>query len=365
MRLYLIANPEAKRYKALENSVSQVGSKLESELKLRPTSDPNDDLVRAVEDFAKEGHEALAIYGGDGTVSTTLSCFMNVLGYIPPTVILRGGTFNTTRKNIGYVDGSMVDFTSGYIIDVLKAESLDDLRIVENGLVEIYYKGRNPSIPKRTFGSLYGIGGVARFIEHYDDDKTGKRGPKKAIDMVTGGIRSIVSELLRGSDSEVYARQFFNPTPMEIFIGDEKQELYYTTALLQGTVPDVAFGFKLLRRAKEEIGVPHTLILDLEDYKDFLTASNLWRMHAGKEVKFNDNGRYSKMIDLVTKEPVIVEFTEDDQTFMIDGEIFPGKDQSKLFAGDKLISRPGPVVKFILGEDRGYDLWVENDKKEK
>ena len=64
-------------------------------------ADSIDALYRIAEDFRRDAVDVLAISGGDGTNTVTLTGFMDVYGSnpLPQVALLRGGTMNTVARS--------------------------------------------------------------------------------------------------------------------------------------------------------------------------------------------------------------------------------------------------------------------------
>ena len=122
------------------------------------------ELESVATDFKAKDIEVLAINGGDGTISRTLTAFIRCYGEhpLPKIAILGGGTINVLRTNLG---------TRGRPEDVL-------FRLVEQHSAGATFKiQRTPTIcVEDTYGFLFGVGIVANFLDLFYRHKTNALG---------------------------------------------------------------------------------------------------------------------------------------------------------------------------------------------
>lgn len=122
------------------------------------------ELESVAADFKAKDIEVLAINGGDGTISRTLTAFIRCYGEhpLPKIAILGGGTINVLRTNLG---------TRGRPEDVL-------FRLVEQHSAGASFKlQRTPTIcVEDTYGFLFGDGIVANFLDLFYRRKTNALG---------------------------------------------------------------------------------------------------------------------------------------------------------------------------------------------
>lgn len=164
----IITNPHSKLNKRDPNRQRLLGYILGEHGKLELTTSLAD-LARVAENFRDHEISVLAINGGDGTISRTITAFIRAYGNkpLPQVLILRGGTINLLADNLG-LRGSPETILVRFI------ESLSGIRQVKT---EVYRTIR----VKEHYGFLFGNGMVANYLEEFYKKKTG---PVGAIFMI-------------------------------------------------------------------------------------------------------------------------------------------------------------------------------------
>ena len=123
-----------------------------------------EDLSRAAEKFKSSRVEVLAISGGDGTISRTLTAFHQVYGNepLPKIAILGGGTINVLKSNLGLKgtpEQILYRLTQAFgTNDQLESKRLHAIDVDGN------------------LGFLFGNGISSSFLEKYYEHKSGPIG---------------------------------------------------------------------------------------------------------------------------------------------------------------------------------------------
>jgi diacylglycerol kinase family enzyme len=199
--------------------------------------------VRGVlEDFRAARVDALAVLGGDGTVTGTLTPVIEVWGEapLPAVCLLAGGTINTIPHAAGpggRPDGALARLLRGgpvrvSTLNVLAVRSAD---------------GRS------RYGMIFGLGVVARFLDLYYAHRA--RGPAAAA---LGVARSLGSVLVGGG----LARRLFRPFEVKLEADGEAVERGPLTGLAAGAVRDIGLGFKPFFHAGARPGCFHWITTD-------------------------------------------------------------------------------------------------------
>lgn len=155
----IIANPHSKLNKRNPKRQELLGYILgeKGQLKITNTLSELSDVAR---EFRQRQIEILAINGGDGTISRTLTAFFNEYGseQLPAVALLRGGTMNAVATNLG-IRGSPEDVLYRLVEAFsaqreLKVQRITTLSI--NGLL----------------GFIYADGTAAAFLKKFYSNKS-------------------------------------------------------------------------------------------------------------------------------------------------------------------------------------------------
>ena len=207
-----------------------------------------DELHRIAEEFGRAGIDVLAISGGDGTNSVTLTGFLEVYGPepLPPVALLRGGTMNTLASSIAvphdapqhlltslarrYADGgpAAIEWVER---DVMSVRPVDDGK------------------PQCAF--LFGTGVVYGYLAEYY--AAGASSPGVAAATLARGIGSALvgSELIRRMSAPFRGTVAFDDTAS----WPERDYL----AIAAGTIAHIGLGFRPFHRFAERQGAFHVL----------------------------------------------------------------------------------------------------------
>lgn len=185
----IITNPHSKLNKRNPARSALLGYILGEQGTLEVTNSL-EDLGRVAREFKARNIKILAINGGDGTISRTLTAFLNEYGQhpLPKIALLRGGTINVLANNLK-VFGTpeqilyrlVEGHSTGIVFDVKK---LSTIEIQGN------------------FGFLFGNGVASSFLKEYYKRKSGPVGALLWVLLVwisgfwNGGLyRGIVRDL--------------------------------------------------------------------------------------------------------------------------------------------------------------------------
>ena len=103
MKIGIILNPLARiNKKKTTDIIDELEDIFGSKAMLCPTTG-KDEIPHVIEDFHKEGIQFLLISGGDGTICSVLSWYINLFGEtnLPVIVPLMGGTINMIGADVG------------------------------------------------------------------------------------------------------------------------------------------------------------------------------------------------------------------------------------------------------------------------
>lgn len=123
-----------------------------------------EELAEVAHEYSNKSLDILAINGGDGTISRTLTTFIHAYGDkpLPPIVILRGGTINMLAKNLG-ITGS----PEQVLFRLMEAYSTNEFK----------RKVKLPTLKVgNEYGFLFGNGSCHAFLQEFYKNKTGAVG---------------------------------------------------------------------------------------------------------------------------------------------------------------------------------------------
>lgn len=166
-------------------------------------------LETTLKNFKDEGVSVIAINGGDGTISRTITSMMRVWknSDLPAISVLRGGTMNVIADNLGLY-GSPEKLLAS-LIHAHGSYQLDELSCLKIG---------------DNYGFLFGAGMVPRFLKEFYKNKGGHL---KAVSLVS----RISFSLLLGISSPL-----FETNVVEIEFEDKTKLRTPSLALLCSTV---------------------------------------------------------------------------------------------------------------------------------
>lgn len=123
------------------------------------------ELTQVAKDFKQRNIKILAINGGDGTLSQTLTAFIDVYGdeALPKIVPLRGGTINFVAENLG-IKGSPEQI----LFRLIESYSQPNKTLRSKFVKSIEVEGQH--------GFLFANGTCAYFLELFYQNKTGPLG---------------------------------------------------------------------------------------------------------------------------------------------------------------------------------------------
>jgi diacylglycerol kinase (ATP) len=159
----IITNPHSKFNKKYPHRQQLLGYIAGEQGQVAITNDL-DELYKVAQEFARKNIKILAINGGDGTISRTLTAFLQVYGEkpLPNIVLLRGGTMNMLADNLG-IQGS----PEHLLFRLMEAHATDShAKTVRIPMLKI----------GNQFGFLFANGTSARYLKEFYKNKTGSWG---------------------------------------------------------------------------------------------------------------------------------------------------------------------------------------------
>jgi diacylglycerol kinase (ATP) len=268
---------------------------------LRETSSLSE-LDGVAYELARKPPKVLVLWGGDGTITNSLSALLRAFGErpLPPVCLLPGGTMNVVSRSLGVKGRPEQAFAR------LVARRADDaLPTLTRTIIRVGERA----------GFLFGVGLLVHFLEAlYDGGRS--------------GLWASLSTLGRGVTQAVFGRgellrRLFTPFRARITLdGVAWPEAEFVNASA-GAVPALGLGFSPYIRAAEREGAFHLIAHNLTPLK---TALELPRIRLGRGMK-----RVSQ--DITSH--VVIE-TDKKLRYSLDGDFFEAQDRFELRGGTSL-----------------------------
>jgi diacylglycerol kinase family enzyme len=175
-------------------------------------TDDAGEVATALRHFQDAGVDTLCVVGGDGTDAP-----------LPSVCLFSGGSINTIARSVG--PGGAPDRA---LVRLLRGGADIESRALRILAIR-------PAADPPRFGMIFGLGVVARWLEHYYSNRS--RGPGAAA---LGVARSLASVLTRGE----LARGLFAPFEAKLEADGEPTDRERLTGLAAAVVRDIGLGFK-------------------------------------------------------------------------------------------------------------------------
>jgi diacylglycerol kinase family enzyme len=270
-----------------------------------------EDIGRVAVLFKEQAIETLAINGGDGTISRTLTAFIRAYGStpLPQVLVLRGGTINMLADNLG-IRGTPEE------ILVRMLESQSGLRSKEiRALATLSVGGQ--------FGFLFGNGLIARFLSEFYKKKTG---PIGSLFLVLKIYMQWIFSPHR------YSKMVFSESYRAVFGGQVPHSSFHSLAMMASTVERAPLGLKIFPEVAKTISEFQFFSLEMP------ARSLPWRLPLS--IVRNRSGNFFGKVSRMASHLVLTA-EAGRQIYTIDGELFEAP------AG-RLAVGLGPVVQFVV-----------------
>ena len=225
----IIANPNARRNREWPLAAQQLRKAAPGAVILEtPTPD---ELAGAAKAIKADRPQVLAIAGGDGTVTHTVTALAATLGDdLPPLALLGGGAYDSLAPLGG------------------KGNPEDRLRRLSEALAsgsELRFEQRDTLRVEGRCGFRFGVGLPVRFIEEMY--ASGSSGPAASARLLA---RAFWSSLVRGP----FARKLYAPMDLRVRLDDEEWPRLEIYGVVCATVAEAGLGLRPFRRATEQPG---------------------------------------------------------------------------------------------------------------
>jgi diacylglycerol kinase family enzyme len=225
----IIANPNARRNREWPLAAEML-RKAAPGASILETRGP-DELAAVAKAVKKERPRVVAIAGGDGTVTHTVTALAGVLGDdLPPLALLGGGAYDSLAPLGG------------------KGDAEDRLRRLSEALAsgsELRVEQRDTLRVEGRCGFRFGVGLPVRFIEAIYS--SGNSGPLTSTRLLA---RAFWSSLTKGP----FARKLYAPMDLRVRLDGEEWPAIEIYGLVCSSVAEAGLGLRPFRRATEQPG---------------------------------------------------------------------------------------------------------------
>ena len=225
----IIANPNARRNREWPLAAQQL-RKAAPGAPLLETRTP-DELTRAAKQLAKDPPRVLAIAGGDGTVTHTVTALALAMdGQLPPLALLGGGAYDSLAPLGGKGDAE---------------DRLKRLALAVSSGAELQSVQRDTLKIEGRCGFRFGVGLPVRFIEAIY--ATGSTGPWASTRLLAHVFASSLSV-------GAFARKLYALMDLRVRLDGEEWPRVPIYGLVCSTVEEAGLGLRPFRRATEQPG---------------------------------------------------------------------------------------------------------------
>jgi diacylglycerol kinase family enzyme len=199
-------------------------------------------IFYVLDEFRREGVEAIAFAGGDGTIHKSITDmieFWNAYGYMPPICLLKCGTMNAIAKSMGFGDA----------YSTLEKLAKGEVEVVNVPIQKITLSYHDE---KKIYGFIASGLAVVNFAQKYYDEKMKILGIKRPS--LAKGIALFAKSLLSCIFNTTFYREIAPKTEMKMKYkksdGNEDESSDYLNVFVTTTIPINIFGMKTLQNAK-------------------------------------------------------------------------------------------------------------------
>ena len=283
-KIYVILNPNAKKFRTNKSSIDNYTSIKYEGLKIF-FSGNSDELHGITRQVIAEKPDYICIGGGDGTIHIVLTELIIKYrpNHIPPVLILKEGTMDNIARTI-HLEGRG-DKILGRLVSAVKKE--EDVQVFRRDTIEIDGK----------YCFLFGIGFVTNFLRlAYNGHEKG------ALRNTYVGAKTFIEALLNTTDGEVFTNM-----DISIMADGKSLDINHITGILSGTVEHIGMGFSPLIEASAVPGKFQTIVFGMEPRQVLFNLSKIKHgdkifvegynnFHSGS-LKLNYNGSFDYTMD--------------------------------------------------------------------
>jgi diacylglycerol kinase family enzyme len=300
----IIANPNARRNREWPLAAQQL-RKAAPGAPLLETRTP-EDLAKAAAELARDVPRVLAIAGGDGTVTHTVTALWKAMnGRLPPLALLGGGAYDSLAPLGGSGDA---EDRLRRLTEAVRTQS------------ELEHEERDSLLVEGRCGFRFGVGMPVRFIEEIY--ASGGVGPWTSTRLL---VRAIASSLSSGE----FARKLYAPMDLRVRFDDEEWPSVPIYGLVCSSVAEAGLGLRPFRRATEQPGAFQALGLTATPRQFAMELPRLlFGLHARRDRLIEGVG---ERLELSARAPL---------SWLLDGEIYSS-------AAGRLTVALGPRISLV------------------
>ncbi|WP_438039449.1 diacylglycerol/lipid kinase family protein [Sorangium sp. So ce128] len=247
MRIDVIVNTTARRYRARPSLIDRMAAACAGAAELHPTSNVGE-LAEVCERLAQRGTDLVALSGGDGSFMAGVTALARAFGdrSLPPLVLLPGGTVATVARNWGMAGDPAV----------LLARTVSEVRGLPSGAA-IHGAVRRPTLRVRAttrsgveerIGFIFGTGLVASFFDVYYE---------RGGDGYGAAARIVARVFIESFYGGAYARRVLDPLPCTIEVEGRQLAPRAWSLICSSAVRDLGIHMLVTYRAGEDLDRPH------------------------------------------------------------------------------------------------------------
>lgn len=262
-----------------------------------------DELPDLCRELAGRGVRQVAILGGDGTISRSVTALRAAYGEsMPDLALLGGGTMNTLSRSLG----TRVGPVRAARIWIAHIQGVQLCAVVSQPTLRV---------DGDRVGMLFGTGLFARYIQDYDAGRGGVIGAAWVL------LRAVGSALVGGS----YARRLTARTPAQVWVDGVEVARGSWLVAAAGVIPAVGLGFRPFAACRSD---PDGFAFLVIGCSPFALALRMHRAYLGLPLRHPD------VVEGVGREVRLL--AEEPGPYMMDGDVSQTGPITTLTAGPPL-----------------------------
>jgi diacylglycerol kinase family enzyme len=228
----IIFNPYARINREQKNRQIHLIEEILGEKALVRVTWSHEDIIPALKEFKEAGIKIIGISGGDGTISSVVSAYINSFSdlEVPIIVPMKGGTMNIVANEVGIK-------TNQAETCIILSKYLEDgtVPIIEKGTIRITdLRYRHPR-----YAFSWADGLIYRFIKHYYKEGGGKA---KALKLM---FKTAFLYFINPNNS------YFSEIKSKVYIDAEEIPFQSHLLIFSSSLEKTVFGFRVFKEKIE------------------------------------------------------------------------------------------------------------------